>query len=366
MGAVAAEPLFADHRGPVDVGFASPTRQSRMTVAFRVLLALPHVVVLWELALVGVPLLVVGWLAALVLGRLPRWIARYQAGVIAYSTRVHAYAYLLADRFPPFGFSADEYSIAVKIGASRLSRLKILFRWLLMIPAAVVAGIAAMGLLVLSPVIWLVTLVLGRMPQPLFTAVAGVIRYQARYGAYVSLVTDEYPQRVFGDAASDWATEGFRLSRSGASEWISGAIIVLGIAGTIASVVLRDDLGKPPPPNPALVSAEGRFDRAVDRSFTLDGCKLQCETAHERAFGEAFERFGSDLVRIPFPVSQHRRVSILIGEMQRTGRILIAVSKSKDGGRAQGIDPASPAVSVDSVLEDITAVLGPSYRGYLG
>jgi hypothetical protein len=207
VAAAEEEPFFARDPVELDISFGSPPRQSRVTVAFRILLALPHLVLLWVLGLVAGPLAIVGWFAALVLGRLPRWIARYEMGVIAYSTRVHAYAYLLADKFPPFGFSADDYSIEVKIGASRLSRLKVLFRWLLIIPAAVVGGIAGMGLLVLSPVIWLITLLFGRMPQPFFSAVAAVVRYQARYSAYMSFVTDVYPRRLFGDDAV-WAPEG--------------------------------------------------------------------------------------------------------------------------------------------------------------
>lgn len=364
------EPLFASDPVALDISFGSRPRQSRVTVAFRILLALPHIVVLWLLGLVAGPLVIVGWIAALFLGRLPRWIARYEMGVIAYSTRVNAYAYLLADKFPPFGFSAPDYSIVVKIGASRLSRLKVFFRWLLLIPAAVVGGIAGVGLLVFSPVIWFITLVLGRMPQPFFGAVAAVIRYQARYSAYTSLVTDEYPRRLFGDSDSEWAPEGFELRLSEGAKWLTGLIVVLGIAAGIANIVLQYELTRPPPRNPAVVAAEGRLDRVIDHSFAEGACNLGCEKAHEQAFGEALQRFASDISRIRFPISQHRRVAMLIADVRATGEALIAASKSKDGGRAHGFDPADPADSVGFILEAIAKVLGPGpsdypYGGYI-
>src|SRR5207237_27151 len=113
-----------------------PQQQSRVTVAFRWLLVLPHFVVLWFLTLVAIPLVIVGWFAALILGRLPLWIARYQMSLIAYSTRVNAYLFFLAREFPAFSLARDaDYSVRVELGASRLSRATVLFRWLLFIPA---------------------------------------------------------------------------------------------------------------------------------------------------------------------------------------------------------------------------------------
>ena len=366
-----AEPFFALDSVELDIGFGTPQRQARWSIALRGLLVVPHLVALVVLTFAGTVLAFIGWFAALALGRLPRWIADCELSVVTYSVRVNAYAFLLADEYPPFSFWAPDYPIVVQIGASRLSRLRVFFRWLLAIPVGLVSSIAWNGLLVLSPVIWLATLIFGRTPQPLFSAAAAVIRYQARYQAYMSLVTDTYPRRLFGDADSDWTPEGFRVPRSGGADSIMGVIIVLGIAATVASMVLRYELTQPPPRNPAVVAAEGRLDRAIDHSFAFAGCNLGCEQGHERALGEALQRFATDLLPIPFPVSQHRRVAMLIVEVRATGQVLIAASKSKDGGRAQGINPADPADSVGFVLDKIARVLGPGpsdypYGGYIG
>src|SRR5690349_17202238 len=99
------EPFFALDPVELDIGFGAPSRQDRITVAFRPLLVLPHLVVLAVLSLVAGVLLIVGWFAALILGRLPRWIAAYQMSVIAYSIRVDSYAFWIAGKFPSFSLS---------------------------------------------------------------------------------------------------------------------------------------------------------------------------------------------------------------------------------------------------------------------
>lgn len=354
------EPFFAPDPVELEIGFNAPARQRRWSVALRGLLVLPQLLVVFLLGIVATVLAVIGWFAALALGRLPRWIAAFELKAIAYSIRVNAYAYMLLDNYPPFSFEPADYPVRVEIGASRLNRLRVFFRWLLAIPAGIVAAIAGNGLLIFSPIIWLLTLVLGRTPQPLFSAAAGVIRYQARYYAYLGLVTDVYPRRLFGDADSEWATEGLRVSRSGATEWITGLIIVLGLSSVITNGVLRYELTRPPPPNPAVVDAEQRLDNASVNAVAVVGCNLRCEKAHERALGEAYDRFASRISRIPFPVSKLGQVAVVARYARQAGRLLLAASKSKDGGRAQGIDRADPGDSLwfDDFDTVIASVLG--------
>lgn len=353
------QPFFALDPVEVEIGFGSPRRQSRLTVAFRGLLVLPHVVVLVLLSLLVIPLAVVGWFAALILGRLPRWIAVYQMSVIAYSIRVNAYGFMLVNEFPPFSLSHGDYPLRLELGASRLSRLKVLFRWLLAIPAAIVSAVASNGLLVFSPILWIVTLVLGRMPQPLFSVAAAVVRYQARYTAYGVLVTDAYPRRLFGDPDFEWAEEGFRLSLSGVGRWIMGLVVVLGVAVLIANLYLRYE--SRPKPNPAIGYAEQRLGNAEVNAVTGAGCNLRCEKAHERVLGEAYFRFASDISRIPFPVSELRRIVVIVLDGRRVGHLMFAASKAKDGGRTLGIDPADPADSPVPAAYDaeVASVLGP-------
>jgi hypothetical protein len=174
-------------------------RRNRLTVAFRLLLALPQFIVLYVLLLVGVVAVVVGWFAALALGRLPEPIARYLCHLARYTTRVYAYLCFLTDRYPPFEFTAADYPVQVELAPGRLNRLAVLFRLFLVIPAWILSSLAFGGYVVASFIIWLVVLVAGRVPSSLFAATTAVLRYYMRTTAYAWLVTAAYPWGLFGD-----------------------------------------------------------------------------------------------------------------------------------------------------------------------
>ncbi len=174
-------------------------RRGRVSVAFRLLLLLPQAVVLSVLLLVGLVAVVLGWFAALVLGRLPEPIARYLCHLTRYTTRVYAYGWLLTDRYPPFGFSAEDYPVQVELAPGRLNRLAVLFRLVLAIPASILAGLVVAGWSVAAFFIWLLVLVAGRVPTSLFDATTAVLRYNMRTTAYTWLVTAAYPGGLFGD-----------------------------------------------------------------------------------------------------------------------------------------------------------------------
>lgn len=76
--------------------------RDRLTVAFRVLLALPHLLVIWALGLAWALTTIVAWLAILFTGRYPEGLYRFGVGVLRWGTRLEAYLLLLTDAYPPF------------------------------------------------------------------------------------------------------------------------------------------------------------------------------------------------------------------------------------------------------------------------
>lgn len=176
-----------------------PDRQRRWTVLLRWLLLIPQFVVVWVLSVLAVPAAIVGWFGALVLGRLPDPVERYLAGFVAYDTRVRASAMLLVDDYPPFAWDGNDHLVRVELRPGELNRLAVFFRLILMIPAAIVQSLAVSGWYAVSFVLWLIVLVLGRMPQPLFGATAAILRYAMRFSAYALMLTSAYPKRLFGD-----------------------------------------------------------------------------------------------------------------------------------------------------------------------
>ena len=79
--------------------------RNRLTTAFRLILAIPHLIVLW---LLGIALLVVGliaFFAVLFTGRWPQGLRDFALGVGRWWLRVQAYVLLLTDEYPPFTLS---------------------------------------------------------------------------------------------------------------------------------------------------------------------------------------------------------------------------------------------------------------------
>ncbi|TRV78086.1 DUF4389 domain-containing protein [Streptomyces sp. 130] len=237
-------PRAGDEFRPV-LDVVAPVRRRRLTVFLRLLLLIPHFVVLFFLEIGAFFTVVFGWFAALALGRLPGPVYRYLAHVLAYRTRVGASAMLLVDRYPPFSLSQPpDYPVRIEVRPTRLNRLAVFFRLILVIPAAIVQGLATSGWSVLAVLWWLITLVLGRVPGPLFEATAATLRYEMRVSAYFSLLSPAYPKGLFGDDGLS-VTRGQPRSAtrplvmSGAGKALVVLFLVLGLVGGATTPVAR-------------------------------------------------------------------------------------------------------------------------------
>jgi hypothetical protein len=229
--------------GPTEVlpelEIPEPGSQRRLTVFFRWLLLIPQFLVVWALSVIAVPVVIVGWFGALALGRLPDPVENYLAGYVRYDTRVRADAMLLVDRYPPFAWDPEDYPVRVDLRAGQLNRLAVFFRLILMIPAAVVEALLTSGWYAAALVIWVIVLVLGRMPRPLFEATAATLRFTTRFSAYALMLTSGYPKRLFGDdslpplAAPRSATRPLLLS--GAAKALVVVFLVLGLFSGLGS-----------------------------------------------------------------------------------------------------------------------------------
>jgi hypothetical protein len=185
---------------PVLLAVAPPVRQSRLTILGRLLLCIPHYIVLFAIGIAATIVLVIGWFGALFMGRLPYFAADFLSGYLQWQTRVMAYTMLLTGKYPPFAYDDEDYPVRLAVRPGRLNRLAVLFRWILLIPAGIVAEfLVSVEIPLIGFVTWLIALVMGRLPGPVHQAQAAVLRYVMRLYGYEFMLTSAYPFGLFGD-----------------------------------------------------------------------------------------------------------------------------------------------------------------------
>jgi len=178
---------------PVGLIVTDDLRRSRLTVFFRLLLVIPHLIWLALWGFVAEIALFIAWLVAIFTGRVPDGLHSFLAGFLRYSTRVNAYILLLADPWPPFS-NQTPYPIDVRIDpAASQSRLTVFFRLLLAIPAWILTYVFRIVNNIIAVLGWFYALIFGRMPLGMRDLSAWLFRYELQTYAYVFLLTGRYP-----------------------------------------------------------------------------------------------------------------------------------------------------------------------------
>ena len=76
--------------------------RDRATIAVRLLLVIPHIVLLCLVALAWLVTTVIAWFAILFTGAYPASLYQFGVGALRWTLRVEAYMLLLVDEYPPF------------------------------------------------------------------------------------------------------------------------------------------------------------------------------------------------------------------------------------------------------------------------
>ena len=222
-----------------EIQIDGPGPQRRWTVLVRLILLIPHFLVVYFVGIAAAVVAVLGWFAALFTTRLPSWISDFLVLYVGYRARVNAYYYLLTDSYPPFLTTAVGDPVRADVRPGQLNRATVFFRIILVIPAAVLASVVASGWGALSFFLWLTVLITGRVPQSLFGASAAVVRFLFRVQAYFVLLTDAYPKGLFGDGQQEDATGTRPLLLSRGARVLLIVFLVLGILALIGSITAQ-------------------------------------------------------------------------------------------------------------------------------
>jgi uncharacterized protein DUF4389 len=193
------EMLFAvldrPRRHPVRVvGDPYDLRRSRLTVFFRLLFALPHIVWVTLWGIVAFLAAILQWLVTLFRGTPAGALHRFLSTYIRYRLHVLAFLMLAANPFPGFTGTPGMYPLDLEVeGPQRQNRWKTGFRLPLAIPAFLVDAALSGALFTAAVLTWFYALVKGSAPWGLRNLSVYALRYDAQTSAYVYLVSDVYP-----------------------------------------------------------------------------------------------------------------------------------------------------------------------------
>ncbi len=99
-------PPFGDMPYPASVTVVDPTGpRDRLTVAFRIFLAIPHFIVLLFVLFAWCMTTVVAWFLIVLSGTYPQGLYDFGVGALRWLIRVEAYILLLVDEYPPFSLT---------------------------------------------------------------------------------------------------------------------------------------------------------------------------------------------------------------------------------------------------------------------
>jgi len=179
---------------PVRLTLEDDPRRSRLTVFFRLLLAVPHLVwlALWTIAsffaLIGM------WVVTVVSGRPPAGLHRFLSSYLRYVIHVYAFVALVGGPFPGFNGRQGSYPVDLELpGPEPQGRWGAFFRLVLAIPAFAVSSALGGALAVSAVLAWFFSLVTAREPVGLQRLGAFALRYHAQTDAFAFLLTARYP-----------------------------------------------------------------------------------------------------------------------------------------------------------------------------
>ena len=196
---------------PVTFAVDYPDTLNRWTTAFRIILAIPIVLVLALLGSTGagIRVLLLGStgvvflptvLLLLIRHKYPHWWFDFAVNLVRFEARGTAYLFLLRDEYP----SVDEeqavhLDVPYPNAEADLNRWLPLVKWLLALPHYIVLAVLEIATLVVVIIAWFAILFTGKYPEGLFRFVVNVLRWNLRVAAYAFLLTtDRYPPFQLG------------------------------------------------------------------------------------------------------------------------------------------------------------------------
>jgi Domain of unknown function (DUF4389) len=175
--------------------------RKRLTTAFRIILAIPHQILVGTsnfgsnglLGSVASICAVISWFAIVFTGKEPRGLWDLRIFYLRWRLRAQAYVFLLRDEYPPFGDGEYPAVLTLEWPGEPRNRVSVGLRIFYLIPHVFVLFFLVVAALFCVLINWFAILFTGRLPEGLGTFVRNVLRWATRVEAYGLLMRDEFP-----------------------------------------------------------------------------------------------------------------------------------------------------------------------------
>jgi hypothetical protein len=199
--------------------------RNRLTVAFRIILAIPQWLLVggpggsgisigsgpWRWSeirrafvgsigsgVLGVAaglMAIISWFAIVFTGKQPRGLWDFTNFFMSWRANAVAYMALLRDEYPPFGPGDGSYPASFSVAGfpETRNRWSVGLRLIYAIPQLIVLFFLGIAWAITVIIAWFAILFTGRYPEGLYTFGVGYMRWSLRVEAYLLLMRDEYP-----------------------------------------------------------------------------------------------------------------------------------------------------------------------------
>ena len=201
--------------------------RNRITVFFRLILAVPHLILVggpglalgggwvWEsggsghwawgwrwggggvLGIAAFVMTIIALFAILFASTHPRGLWDFVRFFLGWRARAIAYIALLRDDYPPFGDGDYPATYAVPFPDAPRDKWSVGLRIFYVIPHAIVLFFLGIAWLITAVIAWFAILFTGSYPDGLYTFAVGYLRWSLRVESYLLLMRDEYPPFSF-------------------------------------------------------------------------------------------------------------------------------------------------------------------------
>lgn len=170
--------------------------RDRVTVFFRLIVAIPWYLWLGLYGIIAMIAAVGAWFAMMFTKRYPQGLYDFVAGYVKLSAQISGFTMLVTDEWPPFMPDRDDYPVRVEVAPQQVEyrRAQTFFKYVLSFPQQLILFGLSYVYMGAAFVTWWRVLFTGRQSATMHDALRASLAYSTRAGAFLLLLTEIHPR----------------------------------------------------------------------------------------------------------------------------------------------------------------------------